>query len=172
MKNYRSYIFILFALCALVIFVFLLPRHRVLTSLNKNILEKEIELRSQEQYVKELKEVANTLKENKDVLSKIESALPKDHSLPELLNFFQKAASQAGIILGKINPHSGTPEKDTNIMTTQVDLNLDGNYSDFKDFLRILEKSARLIEVNNIHFAYPRKQGPFNFNISTEVYSY
>ena len=41
------------------------------------------------------------------------------------------------------------------------------------EFLAIIEKSARLIEVEDISFQSPAEEGdPFNFNLSTKVYYY
>jgi len=172
MTNYSFYIIIALSLSLLLIFGLVLPRYRDWDSLNQEIFKREIELRSQENYFQEIQRISGKLKENQDSLSKIESALPEDSFLPQVLNFFQKAASQSGTSLKHIVPVFVALERGQNIRTTKVNLVLGGDYYSFKDFLSLVEKSARLIEVENIYFSYPKEGGPFIFNISTKTYSY
>lgn len=172
MTNYSFYIIIALSLSLLLIFGLVLPRYRDWDSLNQEIFKRGIELRSQENYFQEIQRISGKLKENQDSLSKIESALPEDRSLPQVLNFFQKAASQSGTTLKHIVPVFVVLERGQNIRTTKVNLVLGGDYYSFKNFLSLVEKSARLIEVENIYFSYPKEGGPFIFNISTKTYSY
>ena len=73
----------------------------------------------------------------------------------------------------EISPASTVPLEKGEIKETRINFLLVGSYPDFKNFLFILEKSARLIDVENISFALPKeKEGLFNFNITIKVYSY
>jgi Tfp pilus assembly protein PilO len=52
-------------------------------------------------------------------------------------------------------------------------LELSGSYPAFKNFLAILEKSAKIIEVENISFSSPAKDdSAFSFNVAVKFYSY
>lgn len=170
MRNYSLYIAIFSLLSLLLLSALVLPRYKDVISLKQEILEKEFELESQEQYFQTAQEVFDRLKRNEASLLKIESALPANPALPELLSFIQKAASQSGLTFKRISPAlvtlAGAVKK------TKVNFVLVGSYPDFKNFISAVEISARLIEVESVHFSYPPKGGPFTFDITIMVHSY
>lgn len=170
MRNYPFYIIVCLSLSLLLLFNLVLPGHRNLSFLRGEILKKEFELQSQEEYFQRLQEVSEELKKEEDSLLKIESALPPNPALPELLNFIQKAASQSGLTLENISPTLVASAKE--IKETKINLILIGDYLGLKSFLSIVERSARLVEIENIYFSYPTRGGPFNFNLTIMVHSY
>jgi Tfp pilus assembly protein PilO len=149
-----------------------MPKYEGLSSLDQEIFEKDIEFRSQEEYIRELEEIAKGLNEKEDEILKIDSALPQGSDIPDLLNFLQKTASQSGLMLEKVTPRYNLPGEGEKLAITQINFVLNGDYSNFKDFLSVIEKSARLIEVDTIGFSYPTRGGPFNFNVGIKAYSY
>jgi len=171
MKNYPFYITIFFLLSFFLIIFLIFPKYQNLNSLKKEIFEKEDELSSQEKYFETLQKTSEELKKYAPSLSKVDAALPKNPSLPELLNFIQKTSAQSGLSLKGISPAATSPLKGGKIKETRMNFVLVGNYPDFKNFLSILEKSARLIDIENFSFSSP-KEGPFNFNLTIKVYSY
>ena len=173
MKNYPFYttIFFIFSFFLFVFLVF--PKYQTLNVFKKEVLEKQEEFHSQEKYFETLQNASEELKKYEGPLSKVDSALPKNPSLPELLNFIQKASSQSGLSLKGISPAVTLPFEKGEIKETRINFLLVGSYPDFKNFLSILEKSARLIDVENISFSLPKeKEGLFNFAITIKVYSY
>ncbi len=173
MKNYPPFILLLSVLCLLMFFFLISPKYEEWNAFKVEIFKKETELGFQGAYLLKLREISAELKQNEESFSKIESALPLEASLPELLNFFQRAASQSGLVLRGVNPSANSSAKGGGTKETKVNLILEGKYSDFKDFLAIIEKSARLIEVENIYFNAPKEGAEtFTFNIATKVYSY
>ena len=172
MRNYSLYILIAASLSLLLIFTLVFPRYRDLDYLKKEILGKEAELHSQEEHLQHLLEVSKEIQEREESISKIDSAIPKEAFLPELLNFFQKTASQSGLILEEVSPTVVSSGEEEAIKITRVDLDLKGYYFDFKNFLLIVEKSARLIEIENIFFSSDKSEELFTFELSTRVYSY
>ena len=171
MKNYLFYIAILFLGIIFLISFLIFPNYQNLTFLKKEISEKEIELSSQEKYFQDLQNISQELKKHETAISKIDSALPNSPSLPELLNFIQVKASQSGLALKGVSPATIIPAGEKGLKEIRVNFILIGNYSDFKNFLSILEKSARLIEIENVSFSSP-EEGPFTFNLTIKVYSY
>jgi Tfp pilus assembly protein PilO len=139
--------------------------------INEKVAETDFDVQSQARYFQNLTETSQELKKYETSLLKIESALPRQSSLPELLNFLQKASSQTGLSLSGLSPFSTAPTKEGNLGETKLNLAVVGTYSAFKDFISVLEKSARFIEVDNISFSSP-KEGLFTFNISLKVYFY
>jgi Tfp pilus assembly protein PilO len=172
MRNYSLYILVAAALSLLLIFTLVFPRYRALDYLKKEILGKEAELHSQEEHLQHLLEVSKGIQEREESISKIDSAIPKEASLPELLNFFQKTASQSGLILEEVSPIEASSGEEKDIKTTRVNITLKGYYFDFKNFLLIVEKSARLIEIENIYFSSDKLEELFTFKLSARVHSY
>jgi Tfp pilus assembly protein PilO len=148
------------------------PKYQDLTDLKLEIFKKKLEIQSQEDYLLDLQEASRKLEENQEVLTKIDSALPPDSSLPVLFNFFQKTSSESGLVLGDFGEITISPEKESGLRETSLNLFLFGSYSAFKNFLYALENSARLIEVENISFLSPTEEDIFSFQLKIKVYSY
>lgn len=66
-----------------------------------------------------------------------------------------------------LSPKKEGPE----IWETKIDLVLSGSYSAFKNFLSILEKSARLIETESLSFSSPKEE-TFQFDLKIKIHSY
>lgn len=171
MRNYSYLILICLFSSVLLFFLLIWPKYQSLSSLNKEISQKTSEFQSQEKYFQDLQKTSEELKKYQDSLSKIDSALPSDPSLPELFNFLQNFSSQSGLSLKKISPSSISPKEE--LKESRVDLTLSGDYPSFKNFLSVLEKSARMIELEKIFFSSPQKETEsFDFNLTIKVYSY
>lgn len=168
---------IIIAICFCLILVlgvgFLWPKYQDLNILQKKVEEKRAELQSKEEYFLNLSNTSEELKKYENQLLKIDSALPPDPSIPALLDFLQKKISQSGLVLDETNLVSIIPFEDLpGIQETHLDLQVLGSYPSFKNFLLTLEKSARLIEVEEIVFSSPEKEAPSSFNLRIKVYSY
>jgi Tfp pilus assembly protein PilO len=172
MKNYPLLIIIFFAISILMVVFLAWPRYEEFQILEKEITQKKEELQSQESYYEQVSRASNELAKHKNVLAVVESAIPDDHSLPELLNFVQKAASKVGLVVKQVAPFSVASEIDTEIETTRINLDIEGDYIDLKEFLTIIEKSARFIETNKVGFSFPEEEDVFNFAVTLTVYHY
>ncbi len=181
--NIRNSLPIIIVICFLIIFIFsavvLYPRYQNFQEVQRNIKEKKEEVAIQEDYFSKLSQIKTELEKYKEELSKINSALPDSPFLPSIFSFLQKASSQSGLVLKGISPFIiSSPEESPNIKEIQFGLEVVGPYQSFKNFLSTLEKSARLIEVDNISFAAPKGETPagqenlFTFNLRIKVYSY
>jgi len=148
----------------------LYPKYQDWAGLRNQIKEKENELQTKEQYLSDLSNASQGLKEYQEELSVIDAALPSSSSLPALFNFLQGAASQNGLIVKKtsfssdINPQG--------LKETKIDLKLAGVYSGLKSFVSALEKSARMIELESVSFSTPEKGEIFDFDLKVKVFSY
>lgn len=172
MRNYPLYTIIAFLISLLVVFALVLPRYRSYVSLGQEAAERMTEFQSQEEYIQKLEEKSERLQGYQDSILKIESAIPKKRFLSELLSFFQKTAARSGLIMEKANPAFVASDLPEDVEIARVDLNLKGDYKGLKSFLKIIEKSARLIEVDNIYFSYPERGDIFKFNVAVIIYSY
>lgn len=171
----KSIAIIILLISILVIGVFLVfPKCQDLGSLQLEIGKKRAELQYKEKHISNLQEVSEELEKYKPELSKIDSALPSEPSLPSLFNFLQKASSQSGLIFRNVDSFSvATPEEKPEIKEISLNLGVSGSYSAFRNFLSTLEKSARLIEIENISFSSPKeKETSFSFDLRIKVHSY
>lgn len=182
----RPIIIIVILLIVLVLGIILIwPKYQSLDFLRTNIEEKEVELQYKEEYFSQLQDISEKLKDYEENFSKISNALPLDSSIPSLFNFLQKTSSGAGLILEDItlqgiidNVAIKELENESEVSTKgikeiRVNLSLSGSYSAFKDFLQVLESSARLIEVKNISFSSPlESREPFSFGVNIITHSY
>ena len=170
--NRFSIILILFLLAFLGGIFFIAPRDKDLNLLKEKIQQKTIELDSKEDYFSDIHQLDQKIKNYQASLLKVESAIPDEPGVPSLLEFFKKSASQSGLVLkrfdvisvgvssqnesfsnvgedlGEKNSFNLTPS--TYLKETSFNLNLSGYYSSFRNFLSVLENSARLVEVESI----------------------
>ena len=152
------------------------PQYQKIQALNLDIEIKGEDLRSQETYFSQVKDIAVKLQEYSDTLLKTSNALPKDPSLASLVNFLQINSAQTGLILKKI-VLGGTVAPSENkgaLMETQLIIQVSGSYDAFKDFLKLVENSARIIEVQNISIDIPSEklgESPM-FTLDLKTFSY
>lgn len=175
--KFLKYLPIIITICFLLVLILgiglLLPRYQDLKGIQKTVEEKKAEVQYKEKYFAEIGEIKTELEKYETELSKIDSALPQNSSLPSIFNFLQEASSQSGLVLKGISPFTVfSVGKDSNLKETKFNLQLSGDYSSFKNFLSTLEKSARMIEVENISFSLPIEGELFTFNIRVKIYSY
>lgn len=149
------------------------PKFQDLKALKTIIEEKTLEFRQQQQYFSKLEQINSELGKYERELAMISSALPETPSLPSLFNFLQKAGSQSGLVLKGISPFAVSfAETAPQLKETQFSLDVVGSYSSFKNFISVLEKSGRLIEVENIFFFSSKEENPLTFNLKIKIYSY
>jgi Tfp pilus assembly protein PilO len=163
---------ICFLLTLVVGFFALYPKYQELTLLNNQISGKKEELQFREEYLNELSKASDKLGTYENTLKIISATLPSGSSLPLLFDFFQKAGSQSGLILKDVSAVEGSSLGNAKVIN--ISLQATGSYSSFKDFIVILEKSARLINIDSFSFGLS-KQGEsavFNFNLAANAYSY
>lgn len=170
--------FILLALSLTVGVIFLWPRYQEMDNLQIKIANMEQEIQNLDKYYQQLSAISKKLDEHQEELTKIDSALPSEFSAPSFLRFLQKVAPENGLILTSAGPFSAQPlSQKADIKEIQGSLELSGSYSSLKNFLKALEKSARLIEVDSISFSVPKtEEGEiseiFNFQLGIKTYSY
>jgi len=161
---------LLFAL--VMVFGVLWLKYTDLSFLQKTIKGKKAELAEEEQYFAKLSQTEEDLSQYKANLAKIDSALPNDPSLASLFNFLQQVSSQTGLVLKGISPPLVDTSETSSLKEIHLNLQLTGSYSSFKSFVASLEKSARLVEIENISFTSPKEGDVFTFNLRIQVFGY
>lgn len=170
----KSVIIIVFISLALIFgAIFVLPKYQELDLLWQGIEREEESLAKRKEYLQDLRNTAEELKNYQDQVAKINSALPSDPDLPALFDFLQKAASQSGLYLKSIS-HSATQSSSEieGLEETSVSLDLSGSYLSLKEFIsNYLEVTSRLIETESVSFSSDPEEGPRDFNLTIKVYS-
>ncbi len=167
---------ILFFLSFLIGVYFLLPKYIEFSDLKDGISKRERELHQKENYFFTLKELSAKLTQYREALNKIETALPEEPSLASLLSFFHSKSSESGLILKDLGgitspPAGGEKKKKSNIQEIQISFTLQGSFPAFENFLKVLEKSSRLIEVKRITLKTKEKELP-EFSFLVKIHSY
>jgi len=148
------------------------PKHQDFTDLGNKVETKKSELQYNEEYFQELEVIKEKLEEKKEEVAKIDSALPQEKSLPPVFDFIQEISSESGLIFKSLSPFAASYlEEFPEIQETRFTIVLSGTYPSFKSFLSALEKSARMIEAENISFSSEGEE-PLTFNLRLKVYSY
>lgn len=171
---------ILFLATFLFVVYFLLPEYREMAGLNKDVVEKNAEFQKFKSYVSGLYEAKETVVQKGAALDKVNAGLPDEFSVASIFNFFQLKAEENGLIVKSLNksepikPSSKESEQaasQTGVKENYFSVELEGPVSAFENFLRGLEKSSRMIEVEELSMQKEEKD-LFKFNVLAKVYSY
>lgn len=164
----------------ILIFYVVMPKYHLFRKFLVTLGEKETELQVKNAYFVEVTKIYKELMQYQDVLQKIDAGLPSKFSPAELINFVYKKTIENGVSLQGLGViRSSEVGTGTNVKEIILPLELTGNYSSLKNFLSSLEKSARLVEIENISFSIPtpsleKPQVPmaYPFSITIKFYSY
>jgi len=170
--NYPIVIAIFFISSLILGLAVLLPKYQDLSAVSSNIKKERQKINIEKEYYSNIVFLSEELKKYETELSKVGSSLPGDSSLPSLLNFLERAVSQAGLVINSISPSSSSPSSDLkNVKEERISLSVSGDYLAFKNLILILERSSRLIEVENISFSHLRASDK-EYNFRVKAYSY
>jgi len=171
---------ILFFIALLIVVYIILPEFYNFRNFKKELEIKNQEIESIENYHRKIITAFDKLKEYKNSLEKISSALPDSYFSPSLFNYLQKTSAENGMFLKgvsltkapikKTEVSSGERISKQDIKEEYVTINLVGSYDSFKTFLKSIEKSSRMIEVENILIKIDKET--LNFNLLLKVSSY
>lgn len=164
-------------------FMFLLfPLYEKVGGLKAKLEKRSEELQNKEKYFSKLNKLKQQLDGFKEEVVKIESSLPQEADILDVVNFISSLSSRNGLIMKSvtISKASQTAETKGVVKRTSLNIGLSGSYEALKNFLSELQKSSRLIEVDSISFESTPKQersrGEVNnfleFNIAISFPSY
>jgi Tfp pilus assembly protein PilO len=173
---------ILFFITFLFVVYLLLPTYSQFKDLGDKTSKKEALFRKKEAYFLKLKKDFSNLWNYRDALVKINSALPETLEVAPLLSFFQEKSLENGLILESLSQVEETPsyqkkekkEKkgaQPKLKEAGFSLNLKGGFPSFENFLRSLETSARMFEVERVTLK-AAKGGILEISLLVKVYSY
>jgi Tfp pilus assembly protein PilO len=137
-----------------VMYFLLVPEYRTFKKLQNEIAQKEAEYNAQFSYYAEVTQKYFELQGRKEDLKKIDDALPETPNLGKLVYYFQKAASENGMVLGNLSLSSSPSGGSSSGGIKQVifALHLVGSYKSLGGLIASLERSSRIFEVTSISF--------------------
>ncbi len=143
---------ILFVILILIIF-FVMPEYRDFRSSQADLGKIEAEYNGKFAYYSEISKAFRDLQDHKESVDKIDSALPKNPPIADIVYFLQEKSREKGLIIRDLFLSKfSNSDSEGGIKEIVFSLNLAGTYSSLKSFLYSIEDSARLFEVNNISF--------------------
>jgi len=173
MKQKPLVILLFIIVLTLGVVFFGLPQYHTFSDLRLRVEEKQTELKNKETYFSELNRVDKKLEEFGQDVQKVDSALPQEPQIPDVLNFLGKTSSQSGLVLKNVELEKTMPlEKEQKFKKTTLAVSLSGIYPAFLNFLSELQKSARLIGADLISFSSPETGEIFDFNLKIRTFSY
>jgi Tfp pilus assembly protein PilO len=172
---------ILFFIALLITVYLILPIVSDFSDLSKKLEMREKEALAIENYYKNIHDNFNKLKEHQESLENIDSALPIGSFMPSLFNYLQKASTENGVFLKSVNlavvsKKTAGEETTKKIQEEYVRIELIGFYDGFENFLKSIEKSSRLIEIEEVQIRKEEgkvlAEGLSTLNLLLKVYSY
>lgn len=169
------------------IFFLAAPKYQEFKILQQKLGEKQAEYDAKFAYYSEIAKVYEKIMANKELVDKIDSAIPSNVSYGPLVYFFQKKGFENGLILkGLYLTKASSKDQKSDIKEIVFSLSLLGEYSSFKNFMYSLERSARLFEINSASFGTSVQPGTkenaepapvqilqtYSFQMEIKTYSY
>lgn len=145
---------VIFFATLLLIFFLVAPKYRQFSDLRQKISEKQATYDAKFAYYSEIANIYEKIMAKKDIVDKIDTAIPSSPAFAPLVYLFQKKSVENGLIArGLFLTRVSNADPESNIKEIVFSLDLLGGYQAFKSFLSSLEKSARLFEINSISFS-------------------
>lgn len=176
------------------VFVFsiyvLRPQYKEFSALDRKVRQMEENLSQAKDYYEGLVVLNEKLESYQIALEKIDSALPQKNNLPSLFNILSQKVLASGLVLKSVSPAKTTSKASLQpgltdgqdaalalnpaIQESFVSLEILGPVVALEDFLRSIEKSARLIEVQKISLSKSEnaKDKFPSFSLLLKTYSY
>jgi len=147
-----------------------LSKYQDFQSYRLELLQRKAELENRQEYFKNLDYLQAELKKYEPELVKINSSLPSDPLAPALLDFFQKTASQNGLVFERIEFNQTSLVSERPYLLKQgIAIIINSPYPAFRKFILDIEKSSRLIQIESLSFALPEKGDVFTFNLIASI---
>lgn len=136
---------------------------------------KKDELSNLKEHISNLYKLEEKLKENSDNLKKVNWALPEKISIPQILEFIKKIASENGLIIVKLGDFRKSIPKEkelSDLREISFSFSLAGKYPSFKKFVSSLEENSKIFEIRKVSFSSKKESENFEFKLKIKTYSF
>lgn len=154
------------------------PKYQDFSLIKKTIEIQKDEIEKTNDYFDKLKAADAELAANSEGISRIDSALPSESFPTDLFNFFDSMSSDNGLFLKevKLGNSSNLSGNLSKIKATDSSVVVVGTYPAFKNFLSGIERSVRLISVENVSFSSvslnSRETNTIVFTVGVKTYNF
>jgi len=165
----------LFLILFLGLIFFWIPEYKKLQNIQFELNQKKLDLANKELYFSKLREIEGKLADYSEEIDKINSALPDHSDVIGVINYLVKNSSLNGLTWTNVGLDKiGVGSKDTKTKKTMFNMSFSGSYNNFKKFLYLIEKSARLIDLSSLSFspAPSSNSGDLEFKLKFLINSY
>ena len=172
-EYYGSIIMLLITVLIAAGFLVIKPKIDELKNLQAGIGGLGQSAQNQESYLDGLsRSVAAAQTIDPGILGKVDLALPRDPNIPGLLVQMDSAATMSGTKLTSISFDSVATKKTAGLQSVSVTLSIEApSYSAFKELLKDLEHSLRIMDVQNLNVS-SFEPGKTSFSLQFKTYYY
>jgi len=148
------------------------PKYQEYAQKKAELEARQVELSYHQQHFSVLKDTEARLKQSQEAFAKIDNSLPSFFSLPAFYANMLKLTSQSGMVVDQIS-HTGTINPQERLKKQSFSLSVSGTFASFNNFLNVIEKSAKIFEVDGMSFTYPEEEGEvISFSLNMHTFSY
>ena len=160
---------IMIAAAVLVFFFLALPAFDKTRTLNASVKEREGILLEAEAIKARVAELDREIDSKKAEVDKLNVLLPKEKMIPELLSGIESLVAASGMSLTEMNLSELSGQE--KIKKLSGNLKLNGSFVSFMQFLDLLEKNLRLIDLITVDVAAQLTDGArvINYDLRFEV---
>ena len=116
-------------------------------------------LQDKQQYYSQLFTLEQKLDSYQTSVAKISSALPIGPDAPDIYQFIQAKASENGLIVRSLGGLSFGKSAESNMGTISFGGTAEGSYESLTNFLKVVERSSRLINVKVVRLQTRESKG-------------
>ncbi|MEK7664056.1 MAG: type 4a pilus biogenesis protein PilO [Patescibacteria group bacterium] len=172
-------IIIILIITLVIFFLFVLPKYQESKDLEIELAKKQFQYEKRVDYYLKLSDILNQIEQKKDILGKIDTALPSNIELAPLFYFFEQKTKDSGLLIKSLTfsqPEElvqiSAKDRDKEIKDIVFRADLYGSYQSLKKFLYYLENSARLFEVNSISLTSDQSSDSGPLKIISKSYDF
>lgn len=153
--------------------VFLLwPRYEILTSLQKEKIQKETNLTYHQEYAKGLAMLKREAEGKSSEIRIVQNSLPDTQELPSLYEQVGTIAAESGLVAKSVSISPSQSPSSPQVKSIDIDLGAEGSYEALKQFIQNTRKSPRIFTIKSFRLAGSVQQEMFQYSIQMEAYSY
>lgn len=166
---------ILFFIAFALFFYVVLPKMEISNREKTKFFKAEQSVKNRMQYFADLKTTLLEIESYREAISNVEVSLSGEISLADLIGFFSQKASNNGLTLKSVIPIQATISDDALKSPTRANfqsfgISLSGGINSLETFLKDVETSARLVEVESISLQNQDEKGLLEINVQVNVY--
>ncbi len=149
MSNTKNTFLVFFGSILLLVFV-TLPLFQSFLSERYILIKKEEKLVKEGEYIEKIRQIDQELFRYSSQLELIDQAISDEPAIPSLIRHIEESSQSHGIFFRSIGSFSAVPSRNfPGIRETTLNFSISGAYGDFKRFLRALEMSGKIINVES-----------------------